>query len=169
MSDYSYQRISYALCRNCWLFPCACKGTASGTKDDRPAASGAPQPPAPSADDRDTRASDFGQVITMDPMKFAERVFRSAAAAKAHAKSILDRYEECECPAILGPEVLDILEACDVMRAKVDDPELAECLTATESRCARGFLAIVERMRGDLLTLTRSGDFPEDGVVVVIE
>ncbi len=113
--------------------------------------------------------TDFGQVITMDARRFAERVFRNAAASIAQAKSVLDQYEDCWCPAILGPEVLDILEACDVLRAKVDDPELAECLTATESRCARGFLAIVERMRGDLLTLTRSGDFPEDGVVVVLE
>lgn len=133
-------------CHKCYLFVCRC-----------------------GSDTTDTPDNDFGQVITMNPQRFAERVLRRAATSKAHAKSVLDQYEDCWCPAILGPEVLDILEACDVLRAKVDDPELAECLTATESRCARGFLAIVERVRGDLLTLTRSGDFPEDGVVVVIE
>ena len=121
------------------------------------------------SEDTSRFATDFGQVITMDARRFAERVFRNAAASIAQAKSVLDQYEDCECPAILGPEVLDILEACDVMRAKLDDHELAECLTASESRDARNFLAIVERVRGDLLTLTRSGDFPEDWVVVVIE
>jgi hypothetical protein len=73
------------------------------------------------SEDTSRFATDFGQVITMDARRFAERVFRNAAASIAQAKSVLDQYEDCWCPAILGPEVLDILEACDVLRAKVDD------------------------------------------------
>lgn len=144
MSEYTSNSVQR--CPKCYLFACRC-----------------------GAETNDTPDTDFGQVITMDARRFAERVFRKTASSIAHVKNNLDSYENYWCPAILGPEVLDILEACDVMRAKLDDPELAECLSATESRDARNFLTIVERVRGDLLTLTRSGDFPEDGVVVVLE
>lgn len=123
-------------CPKCFSFTCRCRmrfGVNQRTDDDL---------------DESNHDDGFGRVITMDPQRFAERVFRSAASSIAHAKSVLDQYEDCWCPAILGPEVLDILAACDVLRAKLDDPELDECLTATESRCARGFLAVVERMRG---------------------
>lgn len=117
-----------------------------------------------------TNDSEFGRVVTMDSNQFSDRVRQIVDVSLSISRKAVrsGRFESCECPAILGPVVIDILTAVDVMRAKLDDHELVEYLTDDEQQIARSLISRIERIRGDLITLTRSGECPEDGVRVVI-
>jgi hypothetical protein len=112
----------------------------------------------------------FGRVVTMESDSFNARVYVAVTDAKRKARAFVESgdFEGLECPAILGPEILDIIEAADVLRAKLDDHDLCEYLTDEQRKVARRVLAGVEMVRGDMLALTRDGDLPEDGTRAVI-
>lgn len=130
-------------------------------------------PPAGQPGDNPSSGSGttFGRVVTMNSGRFAARVYVAVTEAKRKARAFAESgdFEDCQCPAILGPEILDIIEAVDVLRAKLDDQDLCEYITDENQKVARRFLAGVEMVRGEILTLTREGDLPEDGVREVLK